>query len=185
MRDLSLHVMDLVQNSITAGATLISIEFMVEETIGRLVFTLCDNGRGMDAEMVRSVQDPFVTTRTTRKVGLGIPLFKANAELTGGSLELESSVGKGTKLQAIFYYDSIDMKPLGDLAGTIATLVNANPETPDFVFACRTQRGESIFDTRAIKQVLKGVRLDEPEVASWIHQTLKEEIERLFGGILQ
>ena len=185
MRDLSLHLMDIAQNSITAGATLISIGFTVEEASKELVLTLEDNGCGMDADMVQKVRSPFTTTRTTRKVGMGIPLTKENAELTGGCLLLESKKGEGTKLKAVFHYDSIDMKPLGDLAGTVAALVIANPETPDFVFACRTPKGESSFDTREIRQVLQGVRLDEPEVAEWIRQSLKEETEQLFGGILQ
>lgn len=185
MRDLSLHLMDLAQNSITAGATLISIGFTVEEASKELVFTLEDNGCGMDADMVQKVRSPFTTTRTTRKVGMGIPLTKENAELTGGFLLLDSKKGEGTRLKAVFHYDSIDMKPLGDLAGTVAALAIANPQTPDFVLACRTPKGESRFDTREVKQVLQGVGLDEPEVAGWLRESLKEETEQLFGGILQ
>lgn len=185
MRDLSLHLLDLVQNSISAGATLITIDLALDEAARRLTITLEDNGCGMDADMLARAQGPFGTTRTTRKVGMGIPLFKENAERTGGSLAMESRPGQGTKLRAVFCCDSIDMKPMGDMAGTVAALVTANPKQPDFVFSCRTSRGESCLDTREIKRVLQGVSLDEPEVAAWLRQLLKEETDQLFGGMLQ
>lgn len=185
MRDLSLHLMDLAQNSIAAGATLLQIGFAYAQDRRELVLTLEDDGCGMDAAMAQKAQSPFTTTRTTRKVGMGIPLFKENAERTGGSFSLTSAAGKGTKVTAVFRCDSIDMKPLGDLGGTLAALIVANPVCPDFVFSAATPKGETVFDTRAVKRALDGVALDEPEVALWVRQSLEEEIQQLFGGVLQ
>ena len=184
MRDLSLHMLDLAQNCITAGATLVEME-LVQSQDGVLRMVICDNGCGMDEEMAKKAQSPFTTTRTTRKVGLGIPLTKENAELTGGCLTVHSEKGKGTCITAQFLTTSIDCLPLGDVAGTLVSLVAAHPESPDFVLFCRTTLGEMRFDTREVKGVLQGVSLNEPEVVLWMNQSLQEEIQPLFGGSLQ
>ena len=118
VRDLSLHLLDLVQNSITAGASLVTIRLTLEEN-GMLTMVLADNGKGMSPELLSRVTSPFATTRTTRKVGLGIPMMKENAEKAGGTFQLESEEGKGTTLTCTMDTGNIDCLPLGDLSGTL------------------------------------------------------------------
>lgn len=182
MRELSLNVMDIAQNSITAGASL--IEILVEETKQpeTLVIKIADNGKGMTEEQVRRVVDPFYTTRTTRKVGLGIPLFKMAAEMTGGAFSIESTVGEGTTVTAKFLAAHVDMTPLGDINSTIRMLILCNPDR-DFVF-CRSLDGESFtLDTRELREVLGAeVPLSDPEVAQWVREYLTENTETILGG---
>ena len=183
MRDISLHLSDIVQNSITAGASLVEIGVSADEN--RLItLTIRDDGCGMDAELLQRVMSPFGTTRTTRKVGLGIPLMAQNARLTGGDIAIESQVGVGTAFTATLHGDSIDCLPLGDLAGTVVSLVTANPEGPDFVLECASPKGEMQFDTREVRQALGDVPLNEPEVASWMLEAIREELEPIFGGVI-
>ena len=183
MRDLSLHILDLAQNSVRAGASVVALGVSLSAE-GILTLTIEDDGCGMDAELLSRVQSPFATTRTTRKVGLGIPMMAENCRLAEGDLSLESTVGKGTKLTATLNTASIDCLPLGDLAGTVTTLVTANPEHPDFTLRCSSPRGEMQFDTREIREALQGVPLNEPEVAAWMMESLREEIEPIFGGVI-
>lgn len=182
MRELSLNVMDIAQNSITAGAAL--IEILVEETSNphMLSIQIADNGKGMDEEQVKSVTDPFYTTRTTRKVGLGIPLFKMAAEMTGGTFSIESAVGKGTTVAADFHAGHVDMTPLGDINSTIRMLILCNPDR-DFVYR-RTYNGESFsLDTRELREVLGAdVPLSDPEVAQWVRDYLTENTQTILGG---
>ena len=182
--DISLHLMDLAQNSITAGATLVEISIRLSSE-GMLAITLTDNGSGMDEAMADKALSPFGTTRTTRKVGLGIPLAKQNAELTGGTFHLTSSHQQGTRIDMTFDTRSIDCLPLGDIPQTMVTLIASNPVSPDFILACASPLGESSLDTRVLKQALDGVMLSEPEVISWMKDALTEETQPLFGGILQ
>ena len=121
MRELSLNVMDIVQNSISAGATVIKISVLEEAQ--KLTIVVTDNGKGMSKEQVCKVIDPFFTTRTTRKVGMGIPLFKMEAEMTGGSFEIESDLNQGTKVTATFITTHLDMLPLGDINATVWLLI--------------------------------------------------------------
>lgn len=183
MRDLSLHLLDLAQNCVTAGATLVEIEFRLGAD-GWLSMLVRDNGCGMDEEMAVKAQSPFTTSRSTRKVGLGIPLTKLNAERTGGSLTVRSHKGQGTELIALFDTGSIDCLPLGDIPGTVSSLVAAHPNGPDFTLQCASPSGEARFDTRELREALGGLSLNEPEIILWIRQSLTEEIEALFGGSL-
>ena len=129
MRDLSLHILDLAQNSVRANAALVEIMVSVDES--RLItITIRDDGSGMSDELKERVTSPFATTRTTRKVGLGIPLMMQNARLAGGDVRIDSTLGQGTTLTATLQGDSIDCLPLGDLAGTVVSLVSANPAPP-------------------------------------------------------
>ena len=184
MRDLSLHLLDLAQNSITAGASLVTIRITVDEA-GMLTMVLEDNGKGMSPELLARVTSPFATTRTTRKVGLGIPMMKENAEKAGGSFSLESEVGKGTVLTAAMDTRNIDCLPLGDLSGTLLSLMLTNPLFPDFLFEGKTPKGECSFDTRAVRKVLgSDIPFNEPSVAGWLKEALEEEIQPIFGGVL-
>ena len=147
MRDLSLHILDLAQNSVRANAALVEIMVSVDES--RLItITIRDDGSGMSDELKERVTSPFATTRTTRKVGLGIPLMMQNARLAGGDVRIDSTLGQGTTLTATLHGDSIDCLPLGDLAGTVVSLVSANPERPDFRLSCSSPKGSMDFDTR-------------------------------------
>ena len=184
MRDISLHLSDIVQNSITAGAGLVEIGFTLDDK-RVLTVSVRDDGCGMDEALLKRVQSPFTTTRTTRKVGLGIPLLTQNAQLSGGQVRIESAVGQGTLIEATFHTDSIDCLPVGDLAETMATLVLSNPDRPDFTLTCKSPAGETRFATDEIREALGGVSLAEPEVYQWILSSLREEIEPILGGIMK
>jgi anti-sigma regulatory factor (Ser/Thr protein kinase) len=185
MREIALHLLDIVQNSVTAGASRVDIRFRLAED-GMLAMTVKDDGRGMSPELLERVRSPFVTTRTTRKVGLGIPLLMQNAMASGGGVELESQLGVGTTLTATFNTASIDCLPLGDLAQTMATLIMGSPDRPDFTLTCVSPAGEMDFSTAEIRAVLgEEVSLAEPDVVQWMQQSLKEEIEPILGGIMR
>lgn len=186
MRELSLNVMDIVQNSISAGASLITVTVDEDLAADTMSISICDNGRGMTPEQVAHVTDPFFTTRTTRSVGLGVPLFKMEAEMTGGSFEIQSTVGVGTTTTAVFKPSSVDMIPLGDINSTIQLLVSCNPNL-DFIFRRRRldEDGEERkFDlkTTELRQVLgNDVPLDAPDVVVWIKDYLTENTAELLG----
>lgn len=170
-----MNVLDIVQNSISAGASLIGIEVAEDTEKDRLAIVIEDNGRGMTEEQVRAVTDPFYTTRTTRRVGLGVPFFKMAAEMTGGGLRIESQPGKGTRLTAEFVLSSIDCMPLGDMNGTIKTLIQMNPNL-DFVFRREKNAEIHTLDTRELREILGDVPLNDPEVMEWITGNLEEFI---------
>ena len=182
MRDLSLHVLDLAQNSITAGATLVTVSIVIDDN-GWLTFTLADDGKGMSPELLQRVTSPFATTRTTRKVGLGIPMMMDNAQRTGGDLHIDSEVGVGTTLIVTMDTRNIDCLPLGDIAGTMLSLMLTNPLAPEFRFEGKTPLGECAFDTREVRAVLGDLPLNEPAIAAWLQDALTEEINPIFGGV--
>ena len=175
MPELSLNILDVTQNSVTAGATLIKINIDASTADDRLTISISDNGCGMTEEQVRNVTDPFFTSRTTRKVGLGIPFFKMAAELTGGSFGIESKVGEGTTTTAIFGLSSIDRMPLGDLPGTMTALIGPSPEI-DFVLTMDFDGKGFVMDTRQFREILGGISLSEPEVLTCIRDNLKENM---------
>lgn len=185
MRELSLNVMDIAQNSISAGASRITISVVEDQREDLLSISVEDNGKGMSQETVQKVIDPFYTTRTTRSVGLGIPLFKMEAEMTGGSFKIDSQLGVGTTLTAVFKPSSVDMIPLGDINGTVQLLISCNPQL-DFVYhrVLRTREGEQrefTLETTELRQVLgEEVPLDTPDVVLWIKDYLSEQTDALF-----
>lgn len=179
MRELSLNILDIAQNSISAGASLITIEVSENTTDNTLLIGIYDNGKGMSEEQVKSVIDPFFTTRTTRKVGMGIPLFKMAAEQTGGSLEIKSELGVGTDVKAYFKTDSVDFTPLGDVASTIQMLITMNTDR-DFVYKHTVNEKEFVCDTREIKEILGDVPLDTYEVSQWLKDFITENTEVLY-----
>lgn len=183
MRELSLNVMDVAQNSVRAEATLVRITVTESDKNDMLSISIEDNGCGMTEEQVAQVIDPFFTTRTTRKVGLGVPLFKLSAEQTGGSFEIRSKVGEGTVTTASYVKSHVDMTPLGDINSTVSILIRCNPEI-DFVFTHSTDKASFTLDTREIREVLGDeVSLDTPEVIDWITANLEEETQELYGGV--
>ncbi len=176
MRDLSMHVLDIAQNSIKAKASLVRISFAADES-RRLTLTIADDGCGMSAEFLANVTDPFTTTRTTRKVGLGIPMLKHSAEATGGRFSIESEPGVGTTLTASFMLDNIDCIPPGDICDTLFSLVALNPDTPEFLFEASGYGRTASFDTREVRAALGGVPLNEPDVLEWMKQSIDEEFK--------
>ena len=173
MRELSLNVLDIAQNSVAANSSLVTIDVTQNSSKNELTLRVSDNGKGMTKEQLEAVRDPFFTTRTTRRVGLGVPLFKMAAEMTGGSFSIESEVGKGTVTTAVFKTDNVDFTPLGDMTSTVVTLVTMNPQM-DFVY--RFQKDEKLFelDTRQLRQILGDVSFAEPSIARWIAEYIKE-----------
>lgn len=175
MRELSLNVMDLVQNSISAGASRVGIS--VCEDVDSMTVVISDNGCGMTAEQAANVTDPFFTTRTTRKVGLGVPLFKMEAEMTGGSFEIQSEKGIGTTVTARFVTSHVDMIPLGDINATVLLLVVCNQDR-DFIFHRRIDSREFTLDTRELRRELGSeVALNSPEVVEWMRGYLDEQTQ--------
>jgi len=179
MKELSLHILDIMQNSIAANASLVELE--VEESVKEdfLKFTIKDNGKGMSPELLQSVIDPFTTSRTTRKVGMGIPLLKLAAENTGGGIELSSTLGVGTTISATFGYSHIDRQPLGDMAETMLGIVTSYEEI-DFVYIHKTDIGQYQFDTREIKGILGDVSFKTPEVMLWLKDFFEENEAELY-----
>lgn len=180
MKELSLNVLDITKNSIKAKATLIDIS-LVEEG-NKLTMTITDNGCGMKPEVVKTVMNPFYTTRTTRKVGMGIPLLMLAAEQTGGTVtivskhEEECPDGHGTVVTATFFTDHIDFTPIGDLVSTMETLIMGSPEI-DFTFL-HDRNGQTVeLDTRQLREVLGDVPLDSYEVIQWIGDFLREQYQ--------
>ena len=179
MKELSLHILDIVQNSVAAGAKLITLDLTEDVNTDLLEFSIKDDGCGMTEETLKKVTDPFTTGRTTRRVGLGIPLLKAAAELTGGGLELTSEPGVGTTVTARFVYDSIDRQPLGNMAETMLGLITSY-ENIGFVYYHRVNEKEFTIDTREIKGILGEVSLNEPEVVLWLSGFLNENETELY-----
>ncbi|MDO4568104.1 MAG: ATP-binding protein [Clostridia bacterium] len=174
--------MDIAQNSISAHASVIEIETVVRRCEDRLTITVRDNGCGMDADMLKSVTDPFTTSRTTRKVGLGIPFFRLGAEACGGDFSIKSSVGEGTCITASYQISHIDRPPMGDMAETMLTLAVSNPDVR-FVYRLDVDETVFVFDTGAISEVLGDVPITEPEIVRWMKEYLIQGIDELNGGI--
>ena len=178
MKELSLNILDITENSVKAGADLIFISIFENED--QLSITIEDNGCGMSEQTVRSVTDPFYTTRTTRRVGLGIPLFKLSAEQTGGSFKIKSKYveehpdAHGTTVSALFNKKHLDFTPLGDIVSTVQTLIQGHPDV-DFVFKHEKNSGRIELDTREIRNVLEDVPLSSYEVILWIGNELKNQ----------
>ena len=180
MKELSLNVLDITKNSVKAGASLIGISLIEEGN--KLTLTITDNGCGMKPEVVETVMNPFYTTRTTRKVGMGIPLLMLAAEQTGGGVTIESRHEEehpedhGTVVTATFFTDHIDFTPIGDLVSTMETLIMGSPDI-DFTFL-HDRKGQRVeMDTRQLREVLGDVPLDTYEVIQWIGQFLREQYD--------
>lgn len=178
MKELSLNILDIAENSVKAGASLTEIEILEEGE--KLTLTITDNGFGMTEEVLKGVTDPFYTTRTTRKVGMGLPLLKLEAEMTGGNIAVESRHiesypdNHGTQVTAVFYKNHIDCVPLGDAVASITTLIQGHPDR-DFLFTHKTDGKTVSLDTRELRAVLEDVPLDSYEILKWIEEYLNEQ----------
>ncbi len=179
MQELSLNILDIAQNSIVAGADLIEIGVVCDTDGKMMTITVKDNGKGMDRQTLARVENPFFTSRTTRKVGLGIPLFKMAAEQTGGSFHIQSRPGEGTTITAVFDTESIDFMPLGEVWDTFGILVQMN-ENIEFVYTAKKGREEFVCDTRALKEVMEGMPLTDVAVVQWIKEFIEENQFEIF-----
>ena len=181
MRELSLHILDVVENGITAGADIIRIQVEESRTADLVSIKINDNGRGIPAEKLKKLQDPFVTSRTTRRVGLGLSLLAAAAERCNGKLEVQVGTEGGTEVTATFGYRHIDRAPMGDMASTMATLLMGNPHI-DFVYTHVTDGQEFSLDTRDLKKEL-GVRsLEDPVVIHQLGQRIRKSLATLISN---
>lgn len=178
MRELALHVLDVAQNSLEADATRIKIAIHEDLEADRLTIQVADNGRGMEPELLERVLDPFVTTRTTRRLGMGLPLLAAAAERCDGELDIQSRVGQGTEVTAIFQHSHIDRAPLGDMQGTLMALILANPKIRlDYFHQLGQQR--FAFSTTEIRKELGDVPLTYGPVIQWLREYLEENLAAL------
>lgn len=181
MKELSLHLLDLAENSVAAGASRIEIEVLQSQPQDRLTLGISDNGRGMPPEFLQIISDPFVTSRTTRTVGLGIPLFKAAAEACNGAFSIASMPGQGTEITADFQLSHIDRMPVGDLANTFLTLLVAHPEISwRFQYEVENELDQKPyrfeFEDAEVKSILGDVPLSHPEVLSFLKAQFNEGI---------
>mgnify|MGYP000935937511 CR=1 FL=1 len=173
LQELSLSVLDIVSNSIRAGANLVEITIDVNRDKDTLIIDITDNGCGMTKEQLLMVEDPFFTTRTSRTIGLGVPFFKMAALSTGGSFSINSAPGAGTKVTATFILSHIDRMPLGDINSTIHSLIIANTQI-DFVYTYKFDGKGFTLDTRQFRAILGNISLDSPEVSEYIKEFLTE-----------
>ncbi|WP_405381690.1 ATP-binding protein [Phascolarctobacterium sp.] len=181
MRELSLHILDIAQNSVRAGAKHITISINENER-GFFVFRILDDGCGMDEEMLRKVRDPFVTTRTTRKIGLGIPFVDMVTQQCDGHLNIKSTLGKGTEVAAYFAAGHLDIPPMGDLGSSVAVLLAGAPNI-NLRFDYTSPAGSFVFTTEEVREVL-GSDCDfaNPEIFSWIGQYLNQQLQAVAKG---
>lgn len=173
MKELSLNVLDVAKNSVTAGAKNITIS-LIQDAAGLLTMSIADDGCGMSPEMVARVTDPFTTSRTTRKVGLGLPLLKMAAEQTGGTMSVESELGVGTTVTATFDTNHIDFAPVGDMISTVTMLIMGSPDI-DFVYVHESPSFKVRLSTAELREVLGDVPLSTPDVIEWIREYLQEQ----------
>ncbi len=180
MEELSLHIMDVLQNSLAAGARNVELEIEEDVERDRLVIRVKDDGKGMSPEELKRVQDPFYTTKRSIGVGLGIPMFKWVAEHCGGSFRMESEQGKGTMLEAVMRLSHIDRPPMGDLVDTLLGMVVSSPQVR-FVIRYKSGKGEFVFDSREVKEILGDVPLSSAEVVGF----LKEYFAENLGAVME
>jgi len=181
MEDLSLHILDIAENSIDADAVKVEIKIVVNEADDRFTLIISDNGKGMDAETLKMVRDPFFSTKTARKkkFGLGIPLLAQAAEECNGAFLMESDAGKGTVITAVFQNSHIDRKPLGDIGATMAVLIGGHPDI-DFLLSCERDGLSYKLDTVELKKELQGVPINLPDVLKLIKEDINDALEGEF-----
>jgi anti-sigma regulatory factor (Ser/Thr protein kinase) len=177
VRELALHLLDIAENSVAAKAQNITISVNEDHQADRLQMSVVDDGCGMDEATVARVIDPFFTSRTTRKVGLGLPFLKQAAEACNGAMQIYSTPGKGTQIKVEFQYSHIDRMPLGDLAGTFLSLLIANPEINwDFNYVVAGSGKEFKFESLPVTHALEGVPLTEPSILTYLRESIESGV---------
>ena len=179
MRELSLHIMDVVENGVAAGATLIGLSLQEDSSENWLRITITDNGRGMNDEVLKKALDPFFTTRTTRRVGLGLSLIREASKRCDGEFHIQSREGKGTEVTVSFRLDHIDLAPLGDMASSLTSLIMGN-STVDFVYTHSVDGKVFELDTRQIKEELDEVPINHPEVIKYLGSTIRDSLSDMY-----
>jgi len=180
MKEISLHILDIIENSISAKATIIKLRIFEDIKNNLLTVMIEDNGKGMSKEMLSIVLDPFVTSRTTRRVGLGLSLTKQAANQCDGDLVIDSKENEGTNVLITFQYDHIDRAPIGNMADTIVSMIIAN-ENIDYEYIHKLNDKEFIFSTKEIKESLAGVSITEVDIIAWVKEFVEEGIENLYN----
>ncbi len=179
--EISLHILDIIQNSIKAGANFIEVKIAVHTDAKRIKVEVNDNGCGMSGEQLAACQNPFFTSRTTRKVGLGIPFLKQSAECTNGSFSISSTKGIGTRILAEYHMDHIDCIPIGDINATIYSLVIMN-EKLDFYYQYQVDARQFVLDTRTIREMIGDIPINSIEISSFIREFLDENKKEVDQG---
>ncbi|HNZ82537.1 MAG: ATP-binding protein [Sedimentibacter sp.] len=175
MKELSMHILDITMNSIKAEASLVEIKIEDSKKNNNLTIAISDNGNGMSEEVINKVTNPFYTSRTTRKVGLGIPMLKEACERCSGYLKIESKVGLGTTVFCSFERDNIDRAPLGNMGETIMTIINS-ADNIELLYNHKTDSGEFTFDTREVKEMLDDIDINDISILLWIKEYINENV---------
>lgn len=176
--ELSLHILDITENAVRAKARNVLISITEDRTNNRLTLQIRDDGTGLTAEELKRVLDPFYTTKKVRRVGLGLPMLAQAAETAGGSFEIESEPGKGTVVTVVFQLTHMDRQPLGNLAGTLVTLITGNPEI-HFVYRHRCNGRIYALDTDEIKKEIEDAPIDHIEVLEWIRLDVEAGLKKI------
>lgn len=182
MRELSLHILDIIENSRRAEADLIRLN--IEEDIDNnlLKIIIKDNGKGIEREKLKNITDPFITSRTTREVGMGLSLLKSAAKSCAGDFKIDSEIGEGTEVYAEFEYDHIDRAPLGDITTTISNFIAASGEEVDVVYQHKYKDRTFKFDSREVKNQLDDLSIQTRQITTWIREYIGENLEEIRGG---
>jgi hypothetical protein len=178
VRELSLHIMDIVENGLGAGAALVEVRVTESRKANRMEIRIRDDGRGIPEALLNVVTDPFFTTRKTRRVGLGLSLFKEAARRCNGEFQIRSEEGKGTEVSATFELDHIDRAPMGDIAGSLTTLIMGNAEV-DFLYTHEVDGRTFALDTREVKRGLEDVPINRPEVIRYLAESIREGLQEM------
>jgi hypothetical protein len=181
MKELTLHILDLIQNTIEAESTVTKLEIEEDTQANSLIIRVIDNGRGMDENLQQLVIDPFTTTRTTRRIGLGLPLMDMSSKMCGGYLKIDSKLGEGTTIEAMYQHDHIDRPPMGSLVDTIKTILVGNPVL-NFFYRHTVNGKKFSLSSKEIAEELGGIDFSHPEVLTWLHEYLTENITNLYEG---
>jgi len=178
LEDISLHILDIAENALKAQATRIELHIIEDIENDLLTVQILDNGKGIDEKMVQTVTDPFVTTRTERRVGLGLPLLAESARMAGGDIRIQSDPGKVTLIEANFIYSNIDRKPLGDIVRTMMVLIAGNPEV-DFKYYHQKGTQSYCLDTTELRRHLEEIPINHPDVIRFIKKDMEEGLKEL------
>lgn len=181
MRELSLHIMDIIENGLGAGADLITLSIVEDKKKNWLKITITDNGSGIPEEMQEKVLDPFFTTRTTRRVGLGLSLIREASRRCNGEFNIKSKEGEGTEVSVSFELNHIDLAPIGNMASSLTALIMGNPDV-DFVYTHEVDGNIFHLDTRQVREELEGLTLNHPEVIKYLASVIRESLTDLKKG---
>lgn len=182
MRELSLHILDIIENSRRANSDLIKLKIFEKPNSNLLKIIIEDNGSGISEEKLEKIDDPFITSRKTRDVGLGISLFKSAAESCGGNLSIKSKVGEGTRVEVNFKYNHIDRAPIGNITITLSNFIAANGDKVDIIYQHQYKDEVFNFDSREIKSELDDISIQSRQVIVWIKEYIGENLEKNIGG---